>query len=62
MESQIHINLVNITTEYIKGIVPEEEHSLIYIDTSGNSNAVRIIDNYIPDVYYNYGASCIIQI
>lgn len=60
MESQTHINLVNIAAEYIKSIVPEEEHSLIYMDTSGNSNAVRVIGNYIPDVYYSGGGKLVI--
>ena len=60
MESQTHINLVNIIAEYIKSIVPEEEHSLIHLDTSGNNNAVSIIGNYIPDVYYSGAGELII--
>lgn len=60
MESQTHINLVNIATEYIKSIVPKDEHPLIYIDTSGNNNSTRIIGNYIPDVYYNYRGKLVI--
>lgn len=60
MESQAHINLVNITAEYIKNIVPEDGHPLIYMDTSGNNNAVRVIGNYIPDVYYNHGGKLVI--
>ncbi len=60
MESQTHINLVNIIAEYIKSFVPEEEHSLIYMDTAGNSNAVRVIGNYIPDVYYSDGGKLVI--
>ncbi len=60
MESQIHINLVNIAAEYIRSIVPVYEHSLIYMDTLGNNNAVRVIGNYIPDVYYNYGGKLVI--
>lgn len=60
MESQTHINLVSIATEYIKSIVPKEVHSLIYIDTSGNNNSMRVIGNYKPDVYYNYGGKLVI--
>lgn len=60
MESQTHINLVNIAAEYIKSIVPEYEHSLIYMDSAGNNNSVRVIGNYIPDVYYNYGNKLVI--
>lgn len=60
MESKAHINLVGIIAEYIKGIVPEAGHPLIYMDTSGNSNAVKVIGNYIPDVYYNCGDRLII--
>lgn len=60
MESQIHINLVNVALEYIKSIVPEDERSLIYTDTAGNNNSTRVIGNYIPDVYYNNGGKLII--
>lgn len=60
MESQTHIDLVNITIEYIKDIVSEENHSFIHADTSGNNNAVKIIGNYIPDVYYCYNRKLVI--
>lgn len=54
MESQAHIELVNIAVEYIKTIVPPEYHAFISIDTAGNNSAVKVIGNYIPDVYYCY--------
>lgn len=60
MESQAHVELVNIAAEYIKSIVPEEYHIFMCTDTTENNNVVKVIGNYIPDVYYCYNNQLII--
>lgn len=60
MESQAHIELVNIAVEYIKSIVPTEYHAFMCIDTAGNNSGVKVIGNYIPDVYYCYNNQLVI--
>lgn len=52
MESQAHINLVNRAMAYVRKVVPKEEHILIHNDSSGNNSEVRVLGNYVPDVYY----------
>lgn len=52
MESQIHINLVKTAYNYIKQLIPYEDHSLIETDSSGSCSTVHIAGNFIPDVYY----------
>lgn len=60
MESQAHINLVNRAMEYVKRIVPEGEHIMIQSDSAGSSSEVRVLGNYVPDVYYCDGGFMII--
>lgn len=60
MESQSHVQLVNIAIEYIKNILPEEYYIFICTDTMGHNDRVKVIGNYIPDVYYCYNNQLII--
>lgn len=60
MESQVHIDLVNIALQYIKTIIPAENYELIQIDSAGKNSAIKIIGNYVPDIYYNYDGLLII--
>lgn len=60
MESQAHIDLVNIALQYVKKTIPAENYDLIQLDSAGNSSAMKIIGNYVPDIYYNYGGKLII--
>lgn len=52
MESQAHIDLVKRAMEYAKRILPETEHILIQSDSAGNNSEVRVLGNFVPDVYY----------
>ena len=52
MESKAHIELVNSAMAYIKRIIPEPNHIMIQSDSSGNQSEVRVLGNYIPDIYY----------
>ena len=52
MESHAHINLVKIAYNYLTNLVPDENIGLIQVDTSGNCSAVRVIGNFVPDLYY----------
>lgn len=54
MESQAHINLVNVALEYIKTIIPQDDIGLLQIDSAGNESATRTNRNYVPDIYYCY--------
>lgn len=60
MESQAHIELVNIAAEYIKKIIPIEFRIFMCVDTAGNNGAVKVIGNYIPDIYYCYNNQLVI--
>ena len=60
MESKEHINLVKIAYKYIEGIVSEEERQLIHCDREGYIMDIRVINNFIPDVYYYNGKEMII--
>lgn len=60
MESYVHIELVSIAAEYIKSIIPEEYHVFLCVDTAGNNDGIKVIGNYIPDVYYCYNNQLII--
>lgn len=60
MESQAHIDLVNVAIEYIKTTIPAECYELIQTDSAGNNSGIKVIGNYIPDVYYNYAGQLII--
>ena len=60
MESQAHINLVNIALQYIKNVIPAENYELIQMDSAGSNNAIKIIGNYVPDIYYKYDGKLII--
>lgn len=60
MESQAHVELVNIAAEYIKSIIPEEYHIFMCTDTMGSNDAIKVIGNYIPDVYYCYNNQLVI--
>lgn len=52
MESQAHIDLVNRIITYAKKLIPESEHILIQCDSAGSNGEIRVIGNYVPDVYY----------
>ena len=60
MESQAHIDLVNIALQYVKTTLPAENHELIQMDSAGSNCAVKVIGNYVPDIYYNYAGKLII--
>ena len=60
MESQAHIDLVNVALQYIKTIIPAENHELIQMDSAGSNSAMKIIGNYVPDIYYKYDKNLII--
>ena len=60
MESQIHIDLVNVVTNYAKEIVPKEECSLICLDSAGKISPMRLFGNYVPDVFFSNGSLLII--
>lgn len=60
MESQAHIDLVDIALQYIKTIIPAENHEMIQYDSAGSNGAVKVIGNYVPDIYYNYAGKLII--
>ena len=60
MESQAHIDLVNVALDYIKKAIPVENHGLIQMDSAGNNSGVRVIGNYVPDIYYNFNQLLII--
>lgn len=60
MESQAHIDLVGIALQYIKTIIATEYQELIQCDSSGNNSAVKVIGNYVPDIYYNFDGQLII--
>lgn len=52
MESKAHIDLVNRAMAYVKRIISETDHIMIQSDSSGSSSEVRVLGNYIPDVFY----------
>lgn len=60
MESQAHIDLVKRIYEYVLRIVGEQNHCLIEMDSLGNNSNVRVINNFIPDLYYSFGNQLII--
>lgn len=60
MESQAHIDLVNIALQYIKTTIPAENYELIQMDSAGSNSAMKIIGNYVPDIYYKYSGKLII--
>lgn len=54
MESQAHIGLVKTIYNYILKLVNEENHCLIEMDSSGNNSNVRVMNNFVPDVFYSF--------
>ena len=60
MESQAHIDLVNIALQFIKTTIPAENHELIQMDSAGSYSVMKVIGNYVPDIYYNYAGKLII--
>lgn len=60
MESQAHIDLVNRIYNYIIRFVDEEKRCLIERDSSGNNSGVRVINNFVPDIYYSFDSLMII--
>ena len=54
MESNIHIELVRKIIEYVEKRIPEANYKLIQSDSNGNNSTIRVIGDYIPDVYYRY--------
>lgn len=60
MESQDHIDLVNIALQYVKTIIPAENYELIQTDSGGKNSAIKVIGNYVPDIYYNFDGLLII--
>ena len=60
MESQAHIDLVNIAFEYIKNLIPDENRDLLQRDSAGDNSTIRIMGKYIPDIYYNFNNLLII--
>ena len=60
MESQCHMDLVDLIVEYVKKRVSSEEYSFIQIDSSGRSGTMRVSDNYVPDVVYRTSNKLII--
>lgn len=60
MESQKHINLVKIIYNYILGLVNEKNHCLIETDSSGQNSNIRVVNNFVPDVYYSFNNMMII--
>ena len=53
-ESRTHMDLVSRTYEYIKTIIPKENHWLIQYDSPDSSRPAYVTDNVVPDVYYCY--------
>lgn len=51
-ESQNHIDLVSIAFTHIKSMVPANEQCLIECDFPSTSRPTKVINGYIPDVYY----------
>ena len=52
MESAEHIGLVGIARRYVENRVGVQNANLILVDSSGESVGERVVDNYVPDVYY----------
>ena len=52
MESKAHIELVNRIMAYTKKLVPPSCFDLIICDSAGQNSDIRVIGNFIPDVYY----------
>lgn len=52
MESQAHINLVNRVIEYAKQLIPESDHVLLQSDSAGQNSEIRVLGNFVPDVYF----------
>jgi hypothetical protein len=59
-ESQNHIELVNITFDYIQKKVPSNCESLIECDSMNTQKPTKIIGGYIPDVFFVYRDTLII--
>ena len=60
MESQEHIDLVEVIIKYIKSIIPNNSENMIIKDSSGNIGDIRVVGNYAPDAYYRYNDFLII--
>ncbi len=52
MESKEHINLVDIIILNFKKMIPETNHIMIQVDSSGSNSNIRVLGKYIPDVFY----------
>ena len=51
-ESRNHVELVAVAVEYIKTIVAPDLHAIIQYDSADSSRPIKVIGNFIPDVYY----------
>ncbi len=60
MESKAHIDLVNRVLIYVKERIPESSYELIHCDSNGRNSEVRVMGNFVPDIYYTDGDVLII--
>ena len=51
-ESRSHINLVNIALEYIRTLVPQEQWTLIEVDSADSGRPTNVTGRFIPDVQF----------
>lgn len=51
-ESRKHVELVAVAVKYIETIVAPEFHAIIQYDSADSSRPTKVIDNFIPDIYY----------
>ena len=52
-ESSVHMLYVNQLLRFAKGLIPEEKHSLIFVDQPDSfQKPPRTSLNFIPDLYY----------
>lgn len=60
-ESAIHMGYVSLIKEYVESILPEIEHFHILVDSpTSMEKPPHVINNYVPDLYYNHGEQLII--
>lgn len=52
MESKAHIDLVRRIIAYVKSLIPESNFDMIQSDSNGSNCDVRVLGDFIPDVYY----------
>ena len=53
-ESRKHMDLVQIVLDYAKSVIDTDLHGIIQYDSPDTSRPPRLIDNYVPDVYFCY--------